>query len=96
MLVPWSAPILLSLFRRPASWLVFYLLSGALAVTLILPTLFVAFFVHPLVALVYFAPAAAAAIFIYARLLGRLAWRISEIDADEGDDEADSEDDGPA
>jgi len=93
MLVPWSAPILLSLFRRPASWLVFYLLSGALTVALLLPTVLVALFLHPLVALVYFAPVAAAAIFIYARLLGRLAWRISVIDANEADDAAASEGD---
>lgn len=86
MVAPLSGPILRSVFRRFGSWLLFYVLAGLALVAVMLPTLVLGVFVHAYVAVFYFAPLAAAGVFVYSRLLGRLAWRISQVDDDEDED----------
>lgn len=76
-LLPFSAPILRSLFRLGWAWGLFYLLSGALLVPIIAIAVLVA---TPYATLGWLAPAplVAAYLLIYARLLGRLGWLIAE------------------
>jgi hypothetical protein len=75
-LLPISAPIWRSIVRLPGTWLAFYLIS-----TLVVGTWFVAsgllFPAAPGVVLLLSPMIAAAVLLIYARLLGRLAWRIT-------------------
>ena len=76
-LLPFSGPILRSLFRLSWAWGLFYLLSGALLVPIIAIAALVA---TPYATLGWLAPAplVAAYLLIYARLLGRLGWLIAE------------------
>jgi len=86
---PFSGPVAASLFRHFLSWVAFYALVGLLAISLFVPAGVLGYFVHPLLGVLYFAPAAAVATFIYARLLGRLAWRISTAREDQDDETED-------
>lgn len=76
---PWvllSLPVLKSLFVVCGGWLTFYLLTGTL---LTLVAVLAGFLQERsiLLAGIILGPPVAAAILIYARLLGRLAWKIS-------------------
>jgi len=76
---PLTMPIVASLFRWFWCWLMFYLLTGLIAVGL------VAAFVHAVWSgrdslILLFGPLVAAAVLIYFRLLGRLAWRMTTKD----------------
>jgi hypothetical protein len=79
LLVPLSVPVLRSLWRHPGGWLVFSLVS-TIVVTgpLLLLTLLLRDAPY-LLALVG-SPLLAASLFVYARLLGRLGWLISQPD----------------
>jgi hypothetical protein len=74
--LPWSALIWKSLARLPGMWLAFYLVSTAVLAGWFIPTA-VAISVAPFVVMLVAGPALAAVILIYARLVGRLAWRIT-------------------
>lgn len=92
MLVPVSGPVLGSLFRQAASWLVFYALVALLVLAVVLPTLALGRHVSSVLAVLYFAPLASTGVFVYSRLLGRLAWRISQPHGIADDDEENSSD----
>jgi predicted Zn finger-like uncharacterized protein len=71
-----SPRVLQSMLRCPFSWLTFFLQSSVIAGACIAATIFAAEFgLHPLVVA---APLGTSAMFLYARLLGRLAWRLAE------------------
>jgi hypothetical protein len=70
-----SAKVLMSLARCPVSWLLFYLESGLLAAGCILATMFLGQL--PLLLLIVI-PLSMAALLLYSRLLGRLAWKLAE------------------
>lgn len=73
VMLPYSQPVLQSLYKLPGAWAQFYGLS---ALTVVLPLLLfagLALVALPL-ACIATAPVFAAAILIYARLLGRLGW----------------------
>jgi hypothetical protein len=75
LIAPISKPILRSLLFLGHAWIIFYIVTGLLAAAVgyLAWDLFLQSpFTMPLVG----APAAAAAVFVYARLLGRLAWLI--------------------
>jgi hypothetical protein len=76
-LLPFSAPILRSLFRLSWAWGLFYLLTGALLIPV---TMLAAHIATPYATLGWLGPAPllAAYLLIYARLLGRLGWLITE------------------
>lgn len=78
--VPLSVPIARSLWRHLRGWAMFYLLS---TLTVLAPDVVLLLAAdalpHSLLALLL-GPVTAAAIFIYARLLGRLGWLISRSD----------------
>lgn len=75
-LFPVSAPICRSLFRLPLAWLVFYFQTSVWLAILV--TIAVLGLLWPYTVILLLAPAVAAYIFIYARLLGRLGWLIVE------------------
>jgi hypothetical protein len=83
--LPYSTMALQSLKRIPGIWALFYVLSAAfLCVTC---GAFVALAMKaPLAAGLTLGPFVATVVFVYARLLGRLAWKIGE-DASREDDE---------
>jgi len=103
-----SVPVWSSLVRQPLAWIAFYAVTAVMLVAAGLPLLLLgALYVRlpdalqaaaPFLALVYLAPTGAVAWFIYARLMGRLAWKITSESAAEGDDDANAEDaeDGPS
>jgi DNA-directed RNA polymerase subunit RPC12/RpoP len=71
-----STRVLRSMLRCPFSWLTFYAETTAIIATCIAVTEFAARSgYHPLMVA---APLGAVSLFIYARLLGRLAWRLAE------------------
>jgi DNA-directed RNA polymerase subunit RPC12/RpoP len=70
-----SGKLLASLARCPISWLFFYLESGLLAALCAVPVLFAS---SPLQLIAMFTPLLMAAILLYARVLGRLAWKLAE------------------
>jgi hypothetical protein len=72
---PVSKPIFRSVKHAWRAWLLFYLITGSLGAGCGLLSL-VLFDYSPLLMPLVAGPACAAAIFIYARLLGRLAWFI--------------------
>jgi hypothetical protein len=75
-LLPFSPPILASLLRNAGVWIVFYLVSTALlGGWFVIMSLTVT--AAPYLLVVLLAPALAAVVLIYARLLGRLGWYIS-------------------
>jgi hypothetical protein len=74
--LPWSTDVLTSLGKRAGAWAAFYALGGlvslaAVATGLVLPA------VAPFTAVIVAPGVLAAAVLVYARLLGRLGWRIS-------------------
>ena len=74
-LSPLSGPVWKSLWREAAAWITFYLLSGAIVGGSGVASVEV-YKGLGLLAVVVLAPLWAACVLIYARLLGRLAWRI--------------------
>lgn len=83
--LPYSPMTLQSLKRIPGIWAMFYVLSAAfLCVTC--GTFVVLAVKVPLAAGVTLGPFVATIMFVYARLLGRLAWKVGE-DASRDDDE---------
>ena len=72
-IMPFSRPILTSLWRSLGSWLKFYLLSGALLAAWLMLVLSLEPD-YPTLAFLIAGPFWTAVTFIYARLLGRLAW----------------------
>jgi DNA-directed RNA polymerase subunit M/transcription elongation factor TFIIS len=70
-----SGKLLASLARCPFSWLFFYLESGLLAGLCAVPVLFAN---GPLQLIAMLAPLLMAAILLYVRLMGRLAWKLAE------------------
>jgi hypothetical protein len=74
--VPLTLPILSSLVRWWWGWLMFYLLTGLLAAGLACLFVFSGNAAHDSL-LLLLGPLVAAAVFIYFRLLGRLAWRMT-------------------
>lgn len=76
-LLPFSGPILRSLFRLTWAWALFYLLTAALLIPILAVAALIA---TPIATLGWLAPAplVAAYLLIYARLLGRLGWLIGE------------------
>ena len=93
MVVPVSGPVFASLYRHAAVWLGFYALSALLACAVLLPTIVLGPVLLGIFAVLYFALAAGTGTFMYARLLGRLGWRISHarpsldpVDDDSSDD----------
>lgn len=79
VVAPLSLPVLRSLFTYWWTWGMFFVLAGLLGAAVVVPT-YVLADVGLRGALIYAAPATAAAMLIYARLLGRLAWRITSVD----------------
>jgi DNA-directed RNA polymerase subunit RPC12/RpoP len=73
-----SPAILKSLFVVMWGWLMFYSFAVVLSVSAALPVGVGFYFRHPFIAALFAAPLASAMILIYARLLGRLAWKITE------------------
>jgi predicted Zn finger-like uncharacterized protein len=71
-----SARILASIAKCPASWLLFYLEIGLLAAICGAPTYFIAQSIPS--ATVWLAPLYFAAAILFARLLGRLGWRLAD------------------
>jgi hypothetical protein len=74
--MPLSPPILTSLVRVWRAWLMFYLVTTPLVVGW-LAVAIVSLPAAPFLAVVPLAPALAAVLLIYARLLGRLGWTIT-------------------
>ncbi len=72
-LYPISVPVLKSFRRVWWAWLVFYVETGV-GGGLFLLVVVVCFLRFPFTTVILFAPLVGAAIFLYARLLGRLAW----------------------
>jgi hypothetical protein len=73
--VPLTWPIFRSLFCLCWGWFLFYVLTGLLAAT-VLTVLYYGLSRFDVVAVMPVGPLLAASILIYARLLGRLAWKI--------------------
>lgn len=80
-----SAKVLMSLLRCPFSWLLFYVESALLVAGCIVAAMFIG---NLLLLLVIVIPLSMAALLLYARLLGRLAWILAE--ATPGGDSADA------
>jgi hypothetical protein len=75
-LLPFSRPVLASLVRAWPAWIVFYLVSTVvLAGWFVVTRLTIG--LAPYLTVLVLAPAFGAVVLIYARLLGRLGWRIS-------------------
>lgn len=74
--VPLSPVILRTLGKRAFMWIAFYFISSIVVATWAVPTVW-AFEFSPELVILLSAPALAAVILIYARLLGRLAWKMS-------------------
>jgi predicted Zn finger-like uncharacterized protein len=74
--LPWSPTVWRSTLQYFGSWLAFYIISTALLAGWFVAALFLVGAATYL-GMVLVAPALAAVMLIYARLLGRLAWRIS-------------------
>jgi DNA-directed RNA polymerase subunit RPC12/RpoP len=70
-----SGTVLTSLARCPFSWLLFYVETGLLATVCVLATVFAGQLVLVLTLVI---PLSIVAVFLYARLLGRLAWKLAE------------------
>jgi hypothetical protein len=75
-----SPKVAASLVRCPFSWLTFFVLTALLAAVCIAATYFAASMQIGLVLIA--APLGTAAFILYARLLGRLAWRLAEVTAE--------------
>lgn len=75
--VPLTLPIVRTLYLIPGSWLTFYLLTALMAA--LLTGLLIAFQSIGIVAMIPFGPILAACVLIYARLVGRLGWKISQV-----------------
>jgi DNA-directed RNA polymerase subunit RPC12/RpoP len=80
LLVPLSVPVVHSLWRRAGGWLAFYVVSTVAVGLPLLLLLMLAATGSQFVAALIGAPVIAAALFIEARLLGRLGWLISQPD----------------
>ncbi|MBX3415807.1 MAG: hypothetical protein KF708_24195 [Pirellulales bacterium] len=93
MVVPLSGPVFASLWRHAGSWLGFYGLTALLACGVLLPAVVLRPFLLGLFAVLYFAVAASTGTFLYARLLGRLGWRISHAKAAQEEEEDESSED---
>jgi hypothetical protein len=78
--VPLSRRVAVSLVRSPLVWLVFYLLAAALLV-LVGGLLWLVWTQQSLWLAVASGPALSALLLIGARLFGRLAWKISDIES---------------
>ncbi|MEX2141564.1 MAG: hypothetical protein WD894_20025 [Pirellulales bacterium] len=74
-LFPLSAPVWRSLLREAAAWIAFYVLSGAVVGGCGMASIEL-YRRLGMLSVVVLAPMWAACVLIYARLLGRLAWRI--------------------
>jgi len=74
--VPLSPAILVSLFRSAHWWLTFYVITGLMGFVFLQVVAGIRF-VMPQLAMVVPVPLFVAMTLIYARLLGRLAWRVS-------------------
>ncbi len=74
--LPWSAGVWKSIVRFAGQWLGFYLISTLLLAGWFVAALF-ALGAAPYAGMLLVAPALAAVMLIYARLLGRLAWRMA-------------------
>lgn len=88
--LPFSGTILRSLIRIPHWWLLFYVLLGALwgaATAVVFPALVYSVAIGSVLG----GPVLGSVLFISARLIGRLAWKISDdatrVDDDDDDDE---------
>lgn len=90
--LPWSDTVIRSLKKIPKDWLVFYgltLLMAGVGGGFLLACLIKSYWLCGFM----LGPVLASEVFIVARLLGRLAWRIGETALDdENDDEADDDD----
>src|SRR5690606_14427224 len=78
MLLPLSGPVLHSLWRRPGGWLAYYVVSTLVAGVPLLLLALLAAASSTFAAALIGAPVIAAALFLFARLLGRLGWLISQ------------------
>jgi hypothetical protein len=79
--LPYSPVILRSVPRQFPAWLVVYL-EGAAVLAITLAVVIGTIYVNPFLGAFIACPLGAAALFILARLVGRLAWRIGEAQAD--------------
>ncbi len=79
--LPWSPNVWKTLVRFPGSWLMFYLISTAVLAAWYVSTA-IGLQSAPALAVLLGALALAAVILVYARLLGRLAWRITYVESD--------------
>lgn len=75
--VPLTLPIVKTLYRVSSGWIIFYLLTGAMAAGLV--ALLAGIPKFGFVVLVPFGPLLATFLLIYARLLGRLGWKIGQV-----------------
>ncbi|MGD9720697.1 MAG: hypothetical protein AB7O59_16160 [Pirellulales bacterium] len=74
--IPWSPRVWGTTLRFAGTWLAFYIVSTFLLAAWLIGTSF-ALQAAPFASMLLAAPALAAVILIYARLLGRLAWRVT-------------------
>ncbi|MFQ5733721.1 MAG: hypothetical protein ACE5KM_17425 [Planctomycetaceae bacterium] len=79
---PFSVPVLRTTYRKAWAWLVYYLLASAVAAVYLLPLLAGLKSGSYFLTLIGTAPLAGAVLFVHARLLGRLAWRVLIFDAE--------------
>ena len=77
LLLPVSAPVMCSLWRRPGGWLTYYMVSTLIVGGPLLLVVMLAAVGFPVAAALIGAPVIAASVFYYARVIGRLGWLIS-------------------
>jgi hypothetical protein len=83
---PLTLTVLKTLFRKAWAWGVFYVLAGLVAAAYVAPVLFGLGRGQWFLTLFLTGPLFSTAMFIAARLLGRLAWKAIVVDAAPGDD----------
>lgn len=99
--LPWSPMVAQSLVRIPKHWLLFYGLTAGVT-TATLGLLLLIFHWYPWAVCVLLAPVVSTFVFLYARLLGRMAWKITadaterQPEEPEADEEEDAEPDEEA
>ncbi len=81
--LPWSPSVWKSLVRHAGAWLAFYVISTPLLAGWSVGSLFL-LGQSPYASVVLLGPALAAVVLIYARLLGRLGWRLAYVEKPTG------------